>query len=36
MTEAQVKLFQPLADGPVQTVEYKNVKEGWSYNLADL
>ncbi|MFH1233749.1 MAG: lamin tail domain-containing protein [Patescibacteria group bacterium] len=31
--QGQIKLFQPLADKPIQTVKYKNVKEGWSYNL---
>lgn len=29
----EVKLFQPLADKPIQTVKYKNVKEGNGYNL---
>ncbi|MDP2736166.1 MAG: lamin tail domain-containing protein, partial [bacterium] len=31
--KGQVKLFQPLADKPLAVVDYKNVKEGWSYNL---
>jgi cysteine-rich repeat protein len=31
--QGQVKLFQPLADKPFMSVDYKNVKEGWSYNL---
>ena len=30
-----VKLFQPLADKPFMAVEYKNVKEGLSYNSVD-
>ncbi len=33
--QGQVKLFQPLADKPFITVNYKNVKEGWSYNIVD-
>ena len=33
--QGEVKLSQPLADQPVQTVKYKNVKEGWSYNNAN-
>ncbi|MBI4779357.1 lamin tail domain-containing protein [Candidatus Falkowbacteria bacterium] len=31
--QGQIKLFQPLADKPVIIVDYKNVKEGWSYNM---
>jgi len=31
--QGEAKLYQPLADKPVMTVIYKNVKEGWSYNL---
>lgn len=31
----QVELFQPLADKPIQTVKYKNVEEGLSYNNAN-
>ncbi len=37
--QGEVRLFQPLADKPAQTVAYKNVKEGWSYvktNLSEL
>ncbi|MFA5359595.1 MAG: lamin tail domain-containing protein [Patescibacteria group bacterium] len=33
--QEQVKLFQPLVDKPFITVDYKNVKEGWSYNIVD-
>ncbi|MBU0722291.1 lamin tail domain-containing protein [Patescibacteria group bacterium] len=33
--QGQVKLFQPLADKPLMLVDYKNVKEGWSYNLIE-
>ncbi|MEI6596856.1 MAG: lamin tail domain-containing protein [bacterium] len=33
--QGQVKLFQPLADKPFITVDYKNGKEGWSYNSLD-
>jgi hypothetical protein len=33
--QGQVKLFQPLADKPFMTVNYKNVKEGFSYNIVD-
>jgi len=33
--QGQVKLFQPLADKPFMAVDYKNVKEGWSYNIVD-
>ena len=29
----KIKLFQPLSDKPIQTVEYKNVEEGQSYNF---
>ncbi len=31
--QGQVKLFEPLADKPFISLDYKNVKEGWSYNL---
>ncbi len=34
--QGQVNLFQPLADKPFMAVDYKNVKEGWSYNLDDF
>ncbi|MFA6306451.1 MAG: lamin tail domain-containing protein [Patescibacteria group bacterium] len=34
--QGQIKLFQPLADKPFIIVDYKNTKEGWSYNLADF
>lgn len=30
--QGRVKLFQPLAEKPLATVDYKNVKEGYSYN----
>ncbi|MDD4271627.1 MAG: lamin tail domain-containing protein [Patescibacteria group bacterium] len=33
--QGEVKLFEPLADKPITTVDYKNVKEGLSYNLTD-
>lgn len=33
--QGQVKLFQPLAEKAWQIVKYKDVKEGWSYNLVD-
>jgi PKD repeat protein len=33
--DGQVKLFEPLAEEPRQTVEYEKVKEGYSYNSAD-
>lgn len=29
----EIKLFQPLTDKPIQTVKYKDVKEGKGYNL---
>jgi len=28
-------LFQPLADKPFKMLDYKNIKEGWSYNSVD-
>jgi len=31
--QGEIKLFQPLADKPFISVDYKNTKEGWSYNL---
>ena len=31
--QGEVRLFEPLADKPLTTVLYKDVKEGWSYNL---
>jgi len=31
-----VKLFQPLVDEPLQTVEYEKVIEGWSLGIADF
>ena len=34
--QGEVKLFQPLAEKPLVAVDYKNVKEGWSYNLTPL
>jgi len=34
--QGQVKLFQPLADKPFMIVDYKNVKEGSSYNIVDF
>lgn len=30
--KGEVKLFQPFAEKPIQTVKYDNVQEGWSYN----
>lgn len=34
--QGQVKLFEPLADKPLAIVDYKSVKEGWSYNSVDF
>jgi PKD repeat protein len=31
--QGEVRLYQPLADKPAQTVKYKDVKQGWSYAL---
>ncbi|MDO8667913.1 MAG: lamin tail domain-containing protein [bacterium] len=31
--QGEIKLYEPLADKPTQIVSYKDVKEGWSYNL---
>jgi len=33
--QGAVKLFKPFADKPFMAIEYKNVKEGLSYNLVD-
>ncbi|MDD5291175.1 MAG: lamin tail domain-containing protein [Patescibacteria group bacterium] len=30
----KVKLYLPLADNPLETVEYNKAEEGWSYNFA--
>lgn len=29
----EARLYQPLDDRPLRTAEYKDVREGWSYNL---
>ncbi len=34
--QGQIKLFQPLAEKPFMEVNYKNVKEGQSYNLINI
>ena len=31
--QGEARLYQPLADKPLRVAAYKNVKEGWSYNL---
>ncbi|MDO8593132.1 MAG: lamin tail domain-containing protein [bacterium] len=34
--QGEARLFQPLADKAMQIAAYKNVEEGWSYNLTPL